>query len=469
MQFPFFRKSKKTRLLVIGLDCAAPKLVFDQFNAELPTFRTLMQQGTWGILNSSIPCITVPAWASMTTSRDPGVLGVYGFRNRSSYDYDSLVTVDNAAITQPRVWDILGDAGYESLIMNVPQTYPIRRINGHLISGLLTPNTDSQFAYPAIFKQEILKHFPDYAFDVRDFRKMDRVALLQQLVDLSEIQYRALDYALKQKSWDFAMHVNIGVDRLHHAFWRYYDPQHRLYEANNRFQHAIRDYYIMVDHWLKHLLEKYDDATVLIVSDHGAKRMEGAICINQWLLNNGWLVLKQPIPDGEITPFSADLVDWGKTRAWSIGGYYGRIFLNVVGREPQGMIPADHYELVRDELVAELASIPASDGMLFKTTCYKPQEIYHQVNGIPPDLLVYFGDLHWRTVGGLGYDSIYTFENDTGPDDANHAVEGLFILYDPKRRGVGHIADQQLMDIAPTILSQMKVDIPASMQGSVIR
>lgn len=468
MPFSFFRKNKNPRLLVIGLDCAAPQLVFEQLNAELPTLRSLMQNSTWGILNSSVPCITVPAWASMTTSRDPGVLGVYGFRNRRSYDYDSLVTVDNGAIQQPRVWDVLGEAGYESLVMNVPQTYPVRPLKGHLISGLLTPDTSSSFAYPAIFKQEILKKFPDYAFDVRNFRNMERSTLLQQLFDLSDVQYRAFDYALEQKSWDFAMHVNIGVDRLHHAFWRYHDPQHRLYEANNPFQNALRDYYVMVDSWIKRLLEKYDDAKVLIVSDHGAKRMDGAICINQWLLDNGWLVLKQSPLKGQITPFSADLVDWKKTRAWSIGGYYGRIFLNVGGREPQGIIPADEYEAVRNELSAQLSAIPAPDGTSLATSCYKPQNIYQQVNSIPPDLLVYFGDLHWRTVGGLGYPDIYTFENDTGPDDANHAVEGMFIFYNPHKAGKGHIHNRQLMDIAPTILQNMGVAVPSSMQGQFI-
>ena len=115
-----------------------------------------MRNGTWGILNSSIPCITVPAWSSMTSSRDPGVLGIYGFRNRATNDYESLYVADGRAVKEKRIWDYVGDAGKQSLVMNVPQTYPVKPINGNLVSGFLTPNANAQFAFPAIFKNEIL-------------------------------------------------------------------------------------------------------------------------------------------------------------------------------------------------------------------------------------------------------------------------------------------------------------------------
>lgn len=83
-------------------------------------------------------------------------------------------------------------------------------------------------------------------------------------------------------------------------------------------------------------------------------------------------------------------------------------------------------------------------------------------------MIVYFGDLHWRSVGSLGHSTYYTLENDTGPDDANHAVEGMFILYDPRQHGKGQIPARQLMDIAPTLLKRMGVAVPATMQGKVI-
>ena len=84
------RKTRDRKVMVIGLDCAAPQLVFDKWQDELPTFKQLYTQGVFGELQSSIPAITVPAWSSMMSSKDPGTLGIYGFRNRRDYSYDNL-------------------------------------------------------------------------------------------------------------------------------------------------------------------------------------------------------------------------------------------------------------------------------------------------------------------------------------------------------------------------------------------
>jgi len=464
----FGTRSRGERVLVIGLDCAGPQLVFDQFRHDLPVLSQLMDGGTWGELESSIPCITVPAWSSMLSGRDPGVLGCYGFRNRKDYSYEPLVTADSTTIRQPRVWDYLSEAGMESVVIGVPQTYPVRPLKGHLVSGLLTPDTDSLFTYPAIFKQEVLSLAPGYLFDVRDFRTNDKNRLLQQIIDLTEVQHRLVMHSLKSKPWDFFIYVNIGLDRLHHGFWRFQDPAHRLYEPGNPFETAIRDYYRMLDRQIGAMLEAADGATVLVVSDHGVRRMDGGICINEWLWRNGWLTLRTPpARDCLISIEEAD-IDWSRTRAWAAGGYYGRIFLNVQGREPLGVIPPTAYEATRDELAAELEAIPDPDGRPLPTRVYKPPDIYQQVNGYPPDLMVYFGGLPWRAGGSLGHGAIHTLTNDTGPDDANHAEHGLFILYDPRKTGRGNVSGHQLMDIAPTLLQRMGVAAPPELQGRPI-
>ncbi|MGJ3237527.1 MAG: alkaline phosphatase family protein [Anaerolineae bacterium] len=465
---PFFnRRNRVQRVLVLGLDCASPQLIFEQLTDDLPNLKRLMQAGTWGILRSSIPCITVPAWSSMTSSCDPGVLGVYGFRNRSAYDYHSLTVADSRAIKVKRLWEYMGEAGKQSLVLNVPQTYPVKPIDGHMVSGFMTPNTGAQFAYPAIFKQEVLKHVPDYQFDVRDFRHVDRAELYQRIVTMTHAQFQLLEYALIHKDWQFAMHVNIGLDRIHHAFWRYHDPQHRLHEADSPFASIVVDYYRLLDEKIGRILDVLDeDTAVLVVSDHGVKRMDGAVAINEWLWQNGWLALKS-IPQG-VMRFEHEMVDWANTRAWSTGGYYGRIFLNVAGREPQGVIALDDYETTRDELAQALQTITGDRGQMLSTSVFKPQMIYKTIHSIAPDLMVYFGDLHWRCVGSVGYDVHYTLENDTGPDDANHAEEGMFILYHPHQGGQGRVADRQLMDIAPTVLHLMHISVPKVMQGTVI-
>lgn len=466
----FGKRKKPGRVLVLGLDCAGPQLVFDEFRADLPVLSGLARQGTWGELESCIPCITVPAWASMMSSRDPGVLGCYGFRNRADYSYSNMVVANGSAIKVKRTWDLLSDARKQSVVIGVPQTYPLRPLNGYMVGGLLTPGIESAFAYPAMFKQEVLNVTPNYVIDVENFRTEDKPGLLQRLIDMTEIQFTLVKHAMTSKPWDFFMYVNIGVDRIHHGFWRFHDPQHRLHEPGHVLNSAIHDYYVMVDGMIGKLVELAgDDVIVLVVSDHGVTRMDGGICVNEWLWRNGWLTLKTPPTEGRLLPIEEADIDWSRTKAWASGGYYGRIALNVQGREPQGIIAPGDYETVRDELAAALKAIPDANGESLDTQVFKPQAIYREVRNVAPDLMVYFGDLHWRAVGSLGHGKHYTLENDTGPDDANHAVNGLFILYEPGRQGAGQVTGRQLMDIAPTVLQHMGVAIPAEMQGKPIR
>lgn len=470
MQRLFNRPSNAGRVLVLGLDCADPRLIFDDFRQDLPTLNRLMTTGTWGKLESSTPCITVPAWSSMLSSRDPGVLGFYGFRNRADYSYNKMQVANSSGVKVKRVWDYLTDASRQSLVVNVPQTYPLKPLNGYMVSGFLTPGRESAFAYPAILKNEVLKLAPEYPFDVKGFRTDDKAILLQRLIDFTEEQYRVFKHLLTTKPWDFAMHVNMGTDRLHHGFWRYHDPQHRAYQPDNPFKDAIRDYYKTVDNWLNALIEAVgDDVTVLVVSDHGVTRMDGGICINEWLWQQGWLHFKTPPPEGKVTRFDELEVDWSKTRAWGSGGYYARIFLNIAGREPQGIIPSEQAEQVKTELANLLKAIPGPDGEPLPHQIILPETTYSQVKNIPPDLMVYFGELRWRSVGSVGHGQHYTFENDTGPDDANHDTHGLFILHEPDKHGVGQVEGHQLMDIAPTILHRMGIAIPDEMQGRIIK
>jgi predicted AlkP superfamily phosphohydrolase/phosphomutase len=258
--------------------------------------------------------------------------------------------------------------------------------------------------------------------------------------------------------------VEMGVDRIHHGFWQYMDQQHHRYEPGNPFENAIHDYYAHVDRLIGELLGAIDPSrtAIWVVSDHGAKRMDGGFCFNDWLIREGLLVMKEP-PAGK-RKFDVKEVDWAKTKVWGEGGYYGRCFLNVAGREPQGIVPQSQYEAFRDEVAQRLAAVTDHKGRPMGNRCYKPEQIYAKVNGVAPDLIVIFGDLHWRSVGTIGNPDIYTFENDTGPDDANHAQQGLYILSHPSLpRGR---RDASLYDVTPTILRTLGQPPPAGLRGN---
>lgn len=462
---------RRKKVLVIGLDCAAPELVFEQWRESLPGFRRVMHDGVWGKLESCIPAITVPAWSSMMASKDPGTLGIYGFRNRVDHSYEKQTLANGTAIKVDRVWDILSRAGKHVITIGVPQTYPPRPVNGIQVGCFLTPSTKNParpYTYPASTMREIEEAVGEYQVDVANFRTDDKDYLLRQIYTMTEKRFKLVKKWLVEKDWDFFMFVEMGVDRIHHGLWKYHDPTHLKHQAHPVYTTSIRDYYRYLDSEIVQILDLLDEkeTTIFIVSDHGARKMDGGICVNEWLIREGYLTLKaQPtVP----TAFSACEIDWSKTRVWGDGGYYGRIFLNIEGREPQGIVKPCDVQALCNELKTKLSELVDPQGVNIGTRVFQPGEIYQASNGVPPDLLVYFGDLAWRSVGSVGYGSIYTFENDTGPDDCNHAQYGMVIKHDPDRQeGAGgrELTGLQLMDMAPAILQQFGVPIPADMQG----
>ncbi len=457
------------KVFVIGLDCAPPEHVFEAWRNELPNLNRLMSQGVYGKLASCMPCITVPAWSVMTASKDPGQLGIYGFRNRADRSYDKMTIATSSAVHEDRVWDILSRAGKRVNVVGVPGTYPPKPVNGNLVACFLTPSIKSNYTHPAGLKEEIAQWVGEYYVDVPEFRTDDKDYLLKQIYDMTERRFEVVKHMLNEKPWDFFMFVEMGTDRINHGFWSYTDPQHWRYQEGNKFFNSIREYYHYIDNGIGEILELLpDDAVVLVVSDHGAKRMDGGIAVNEWLMREGYLALKQPPVPG-IVPFEKVEVDWSKTKAWGSGGYYTRIFMNVEGREPNGVIRPADYERERDELMRRIETIPDTRGHPLPTIAYKPEDMYAEVKNIAPDLIVYFGDLYWRGVGSFGHGGIHTFENDTGPDDANHAQNGIFILYDPTQNlGGRELSGLEIMDVAPTILDLMGLPVPRDMRGKVI-
>ncbi|MBV9657696.1 MAG: alkaline phosphatase family protein [Verrucomicrobia bacterium] len=456
------------RTIIIGLDCFEPSLV-DRWINDLPTFARLRALGVWGRMRSCVPPITVPAWSVMTSSRDPGTLGIYGFRNRTKHTYTDLGFATSDWVRVERLWDVLARAGKKCGVLGVPGTFPVRPVpGGALVSCFLTPNDQVQWTSPPEFKNEIVDWLggEKYIFDVVEFRTIDKARVLADIHEMTRRRFTVAREWLAKHAPDFFMMVEMGSDRIHHSFWHYMDPQHRKYEPGHPLASAIHDYYVQLDGEIARLLELIDlrDTSLLLISDHGAKRLDGGICVNEWLRREGWLVLKNDaVPRG--TPLAKCDVDWSRTRAWGDGGYYARICFNVKGREPQGVVEPADFEKTRDELAAKLCAIPDDRGRPMRTVAHKPQELYSQVTGIAPDLIVIFDDLHWRSVGTLGYDSIYTLDNDTGPDEANHAQHGFFNWIAPTIAPRAEPLDIDILDVAPTVLAHWGRPVEPGMLG----
>jgi predicted AlkP superfamily phosphohydrolase/phosphomutase len=451
---------------VIGLDCATPQLLFDQLAQEVPAINELMTRGMHGSLESVTPPITIPAWACSMSGMTPGQLAVYGMRNRKDTSYEGLSIATSHSIREPQVWDVLGGRGMKSLLVGVPPGYPIRPLEGWRVSCFLTPPAADRFTHPAELASEVREELGDdpYIFDIPNFREQGEDVVLKQVFAMTERRFRVARRLVRTKPWDFFMLVEMGPDRLHHVFWQHVDPAHVKYVPGNRFESAFRDYYRFLDGEVAKLLEALpDDAVIILMSDHGARRMDGGVCFNEWLANESYLQFSEPVT--QPTPIGKAPIEWAQTIAWGDGGYYGRLFLNVKGREPQGTVDPSRYEEVRDELVARLESMPGPDGTPLGTKVYRPQDVYPEVRGVAPDLIVYFGDLRWRSVGQVGTGEIFTYENDTGPDGANHHRDGVFVMVGAPGQPTGPRGGLRLIDVGPTILSLYGLEAPDGAQG----
>ena len=120
-------------------------------------------------------------------------------------------------------------------------------------------------------------------------------------------------------------------------------------------------------------------------------------------------------------------------------------------------------------MIQRLEATTDHTGRPLGTKAVAPARIYRQVNNIAPDLMVYFGDLAWRALGSVGGGKVHTFENDTGPDDANHDWHGIFIVYDPRQDlGGRELKTLQLQQVAPTIVQALGIPAPATMAAPAI-
>src|SRR5882672_2067334 len=312
------------KICVLGLDCAAPEIVFG--DERLVNLRRLMGGGVYGRLESVTPPITVPAWMCMATSQDPGSLGIYGFRNRSDYSYDKLAFVNSASITAPAIWDYLEREGKRSIIVGVPPNYPPRRVNGISIGCFLTPDTvKNNFTHPPEIKAKLTELVQEYPVDAKNFRTDRKDWLKEEIFSVSRKQWKVVRWLLSEQEWDYFQFVDIGMDRMHHGFWNFFDAKHVQFQPGNPFQDAIPEYYRWLDEQIGAVLEMLtEDTIVLLVSDHGAQRLDGGFAINEWLIREGLLVLHE-YPK-TLTPFEKLSVDWSRTRVWSEGGYCARLF-----------------------------------------------------------------------------------------------------------------------------------------------
>lgn len=449
------------RLVVVGLDCVPPRLAFDRFRGFMPVLSGLIEAGLFGELRSTTPPITVPAWASMTSGRDPGELGVYGFRNRIPGSY-GLKTATSRDIRAKRIWDVAGEAGKRVSSLFVPPNHPPTPVRGSLLSCFMH-DPGQPFSFPPSLGKALEQQYGSYIPDVSNFRTEEKEAALETLYAMGKQHFAIAKTLWKQENPDFMMMVEIGPDRLHHLLWRHFDVEDPRHDPTNPWRGEGERYYRFLDAQLGELLDTLaSDTVVMIVSDHGARPMEGGVRINQVLLDAGLLRLKHPAENG--TPLSLENIDWANTRAYGAGGYYGRICFNLRGRDPEGCVDFGELAELRETIATLFSALPRTDGSALPVTIQTADELYAKVTGFPPDLFLFFDDLAYRALGTFMAEEHIAAENDTGADGCNHDWNGIFVLSGPDLPQ-GRVEGLSIMDVFPTALSLLGMPPVDGLQG----
>lgn len=510
------------RALVIGLDGATFRVLRPMAEAgELPNLERLMRAGAHGVLRSTIQPSSEQAWPAFFTGVQNGKHGIFGFVQRVPGTYETQYV--NARLQRaPTLWRILSERGRRVLVVNVPITYPPEEVNGVLISGLMTPSERSRFTHPPHIYEELRRAVGGYTINVDietgQLKDAGEEALLNAVEDMVHLRTKAVTYLAQQYGWDFLCVVYGAADRVSHKFWRYMDDDCPTARAEGKAG-VIPRVYRMLDEAVGELLDALagPNTLVLILSDHGFSPLKKAFFLNQWLAEQGYLVSKPRAEDlgtrarslvnaglrravhwldrpwmaaakraafamwpalkGKLHSSMAYAgVDWSRTRAYAVGTM-GNIYLNVRGREPQGIVEMGAgYEALRDEIIAGLKSLrdPESGAPIFLDV-YRREEIYHgPYLEEAPDIVglldptYHVAAVDWRPADGGVIESLGDKLLFVGDLSGQHDLDGILLAQGPHVRTGERIEGARIIDLAPTILAAMGEPVPAHMDGRVL-
>lgn len=495
----------QNKIMIIGIDGATFRIIDPLVRrGELPALERLIEQGTRGILRSTLHPLSPPAWASFMTGMNPGKHGIFDFIQRDPTSYE-FRPVNGSYLGGRTLWSLLSEAGKRVGIINVPMTYPPEQVNGFLISGMDSPRVDKAYSFPATLAGEIDEACGGYLVDCstqgpKGLSREEMTDLYtQRLLQVTRNRGSVARYLWRKHSLDFFMVVFGEADRIQHAVGEGIES---FGEGESSWLcDRITEVYQQIDWEIGQLLDQIDETcTVMIVSDHGAASYKRVLNLTHWLIENGFLYLSGSRAQGTLMHWAERakhkllhslgmeprqarrrtspllrVIDWEKTKAYAFGAF-GSIFINLRGREPCGPVtPGAEYEDLCREISESLleARDPASGAPLVEAV-HLGQHVYtgDYVLHAPDLLVVPAGDYFVRNTldhyqrsaaypaGKYGDRSIWH----TG----KHTPDGVFIAWGPQINRGTEIQDARIVDVAPTILYLLGQPILWEMDGRVL-
>ncbi|EMA69049.1 type I phosphodiesterase/nucleotide pyrophosphatase [Halorubrum aidingense JCM 13560] len=439
--FDRLRGDDDERVVFLGIDGVPYDLVQDHPDV-FENLTAIAETGSSGRLESIVPPESSACWPSLTTGRNPGATGVYGFQDREIDSYETYVPM-GSHVKATRLWDRVTDDGRDATVLNVPVTFPPSTRIQRQVSGFLSPSIEQASSDAEV--QRVLED-RDYRIDVN--AKLghddDKTEFIENAHATLDARYDVFSHYLDADDWDLFFGVFMSTDRVNHFLFG-------DYANDGEYKDDFLEFYRALDEYIGEIRDSLDEDTTLIVaSDHGFTELEWEVNCNQWLADEGWLSY-----DDEDHDSLADIDD--DTRAYSL--IPGRFYINLEGREPEGVVSESEYEAVREELAADLESLTGPDGRQVCKRVVKGETVFDgDHDEIAPDLVVIPADGFDLKAGFGGKKAVFT----EGPRNGMHKFENsLLYATDPDL----DVEGSNLFDVTPTILDLMDVERDADFDG----
>jgi predicted AlkP superfamily phosphohydrolase/phosphomutase len=488
-----------TDVIVLGLDGATWD-VLDPLIADgrLPNIEQARSSGQAGTLESTFPPITAPAWLSMATGQNPGKTGVFYFLNRDDPDSFEFESLSSAAFEGESFWDVLAARGTSVGVFNFPMLYPPYPLgeDGFMVSGFDSPE-DETITSPASLDDELDDLTDGYEIKVPYAEPKYRSrpdALFDDLVSVLEKRETALTYLLTEKQPELFFGVVSVTDWAQHYFWRHHDPAHVLHDpdAPAAHQDALGQLWERVDETVGAVAEIADreDATLLLVSDHGFGPVNQTFHSNAWLESKGFRVpadtsllqslrsryfpyiraVAEPVVSA-VPPLNdvarsvgkavrgslTDDIDWERTVAFAPRQNLTCGMLYLLSDDPDDAAA----------VVDALEGLTTPEGEPLAVEVYRPEDLYEGPKiDLAPDILFTVENFACGVDPRNPTVDEYVADGPPSlPRNGGHRMEGIYVA---AGAGVspGDSDDADLLDIAPTLLYTMREPIPERMDGS---
>lgn len=482
------------KIFIIGLDGATFNVINPLIKkGKLPNLTRIMEKGVYGYLDSTLPPFTPVAWPAMFTGKLPGKHGVFDFSLMTrSYDEKKAVVekkrVNSSFIKSKSLWKLLSEAGKRCIVIDVPMTYPPTGINGLMISrvmstrkmkvtypkGLYYELTRKKMLHKKYADEDIIKEHQ--GLDEKEKKRLSRKANFQGLLKNIDDKVKLIRYLDSNYQWDFFMAVFMEPDLAGHGFWQ---QQKRVERVYRKLDQAIGE----ISSFLP------EDCLKVIVSDHGFKGVKGVFFLDEWLFRQGY-VKKTVKPDKDsqkllkkLDRFKEDFhkrpgahqgtfkfssrIDYGNSLAYLYSATSYGIRVNLKGRDPRGIVESQDYQDLRAELIKKLKEIknPLNGERIFEAVLTKEQVIGEAEDDYSAcDIYLLPNNMNYIILCADKSNAVFRKK-----DGGWHRKEGIFFALGDEFKTGFYAKKLSIIDVTPTILHLMDIDVPEDVDGEVRR